>query len=107
MHLTPSLLLKGRLAAQQPHQRLEARQHRRLAASQRGAAVFVVVLVVTMLTGLGLFAVRSSTMATATSGYNRQLTQVDYITVYAVAATVSDISASEPQAVVDDPTSPR
>ena len=54
--------------------------------ARRGAAVLVVTLVVTMLTALGLFAVRSSSLATATSGHNRMLTQVHYIADYAVVA---------------------
>ncbi|MCA9620279.1 MAG: hypothetical protein KC731_14755 [Myxococcales bacterium] len=67
---------------------------------QRGAAVFVVVLVITLLTALGVYAVRSSTSALQASGFNRQLTQVHYVTDFAVIAAVADIS-SNPQAVAD------
>ena len=65
------------------------RQRRR--RTQRGAAVFVVMLVITLVAALGLFAVRSSSIANLSSGYNRQLTQVHYITDLAVAAAVADI----------------
>lgn len=67
---------------------------------QRGAAVFVVVLVITLLTALGLFAVREATTAVSASGYNRQLTQVHYVTDMAVMAAVADL-ASNPTAVAD------
>jgi hypothetical protein len=75
---------------------------RRLRArrQQRGAAVFVVVLVITLLSALGIFAVRSATTAVAASGYNRQLTQVHYITDFAIMAAVADL-ASNPSAVAD------
>jgi len=64
--------------------------------SQRGAAVFVVVLIITLLSALGLFALRSSSTAVAASGYNRQLGQTHAITNYAIAATVAVI-AQNPQ----------
>ena len=65
---------------------------------ERGAAVFVVVLVITLVTGLGVFAVRSAGIANAASGYNRQLTQVHYITDYAIHATVA-VTAGNPESV--------
>jgi len=42
--------------------------------SERGAAVFMVVLLLTMLTGIGLFAVRSAVLSTSSSGHARQMT---------------------------------
>jgi len=65
---------------------------------ERGAAVFVVVLVITLLSALGVFAVREATTAVAASGYNRQLTQVHYVTDMAVMAAVADLS-NNPSAV--------
>ncbi|MEQ9324447.1 MAG: hypothetical protein RIF41_35110 [Polyangiaceae bacterium] len=78
--------------------RLAAKARRREAES--GAAVFVVVLVITLLTALGLFAVREATTAVSASGYNRQLTQVHYVTDMAVMAAVADL-ATNPTAVAD------
>lgn len=55
--------------------------HRR---RERGAAVFIVVLLVTMLLGIGMFAARSASLATATSGHERQMTQAQYLAEYGV-----------------------
>ena len=52
----------------------------RARASERGAAVFVVVLVLTLLSALGLFAVRSATSTNLSAGYSRQMTQTHYMT---------------------------
>lgn len=71
---------------------IRALRHRR----ERGAAVFVVVLIITLLSALGLFALRSSSTAVAASGYNRQLGQTHAITNYAIASTVAVI-AQNPQ----------
>jgi len=67
-------------------------QHRvRRHAAERGAAVFVVMLVITLLTALGIFAVRSSSLSTMASGFNRQLTQTHYVADYAVVSVVGDL----------------
>jgi hypothetical protein len=65
---------------------------------ERGAAVFVVVLVIALLTGLGLFAVRSATTAIAASGYNRQLNQTHYVADMAIIGTVA-LGGDNPEAV--------
>jgi hypothetical protein len=64
-------------------------------ASQRGAAVFVVLLVITLLTTLGVFAVRSSSLSTSASGYGRQMTQTHYVAEYGIvgAAAYLDVRA--------------
>lgn len=67
-------------------------------APERGAAVFVVVLVIALLSALGLFAVRSATTAIAASGYNRQLHQVHYVADMAIITTVA-VGAENPEAV--------
>ena len=66
---------------------LRARQR----APQRGAAVFVVMLVITLLTALGIFAVRSASLSTMASGFNRQLTQTHYVADYAVLSMVGEL----------------
>ena len=46
-----------------------ARRARR--GRERGAAVFIVVLLISMLLGIGMFAARSASLSTATSGHER------------------------------------
>ena len=65
----------------------------RAARARRGAAVLMVVLIMTMLMGIGLFAARSAVLATAASGYERQATQTHYVAQYAVVATTGELSS--------------
>jgi len=62
---------------------------------QRGAAVFVVLLVVSLIGALGMYAVRSASLADLASGYMRQQVQTHYVSDYAVYALSADV-ASEP-----------
>jgi hypothetical protein len=59
---------------------------------ERGAAIFVVVLVLTMLTGIGVFAMRAASLAEAASGYDRQSTQNHYIGEYGLHGVVTELS---------------
>jgi hypothetical protein len=63
-------------------------------AGERGAAVFVVVLVITLLMGIGLFASRSSALATSAAGYERQMTQTHYLTEYAMLNATAELSTT-------------
>lgn len=56
---------------------------------QRGATVLIVFLVITMLTGIGLFAARSATLATSVAGSSKQLAQTTRIAEYAAANAVA------------------
>ena len=55
--------------------------------SQRGAAVFIVVMVLTLLTAVGIFAVRSASLADAAAGFDREGAQASLIAEYGVSAT--------------------
>jgi hypothetical protein len=61
-------------------------------ARQRGAAVFIVLLVLTVLTGIGGFAMQSAGLNQRTSGYNRQATQTAYVAEYGLLAALDEIS---------------
>jgi hypothetical protein len=74
-------------------------------ASQRGAAVFVVVMVLTSLTALGVFAVRASSMAGRAAGYERQNTQNHYVGEYGLLSAVTELSSSRRSAYVQKMTS--
>ncbi len=66
---------------------------------QRGASVLIVFLVMAMLTGIGMFAARSSTLATAVAGSSKQLLQTRYMSEYATMNATSSL-ALDPQRYV-------
>jgi len=59
---------------------------------ERGAAVFIVVMVVTLLTAVGVYAIRSASLVDVASGYNRQSLQTEYVTDYGVLLTAHELS---------------
>ena len=59
---------------------------------QRGATLFVVVLVITLLMGIGGFAARSAHIATAASGSERQMTQARYVAEYGLLFAAAKLS---------------
>lgn len=59
---------------------------------ERGATLFVVILVIAMLTGIGLFAAQASTIATSTSGGARVSTQSRYFAEGAMNLVMSKLS---------------
>ena len=62
-------------------------------ASQRGAALFVVVLVLTLLTAVGLFAAQSATLVDRASGYSRQAAQTAYLAELGVLASAAELGS--------------
>ena len=71
------------------------------APSERGAAVFVVVMVLTMLTAIGVFAIRAASMANLSSGYDRQNTQNHYVGEYGLLSAVAELSTTKRSAYVE------
>ncbi|MBK9266310.1 MAG: pilus assembly PilX N-terminal domain-containing protein [Polyangiaceae bacterium] len=59
---------------------------------ERGATVFVVVLVLAMLTGIGLFAAQASSIATSTTGAARVSTQSRYFAETAMNSVMAKLS---------------
>lgn len=57
--------------------------------AERGAAVFIVVMVLTLLTAVGIFAVRSSSLADVAAGYDREGAQAALVAQYAVTASAA------------------
>jgi len=70
-------------------------------ANQRGAAIFVVVMVLTMLTAIGVFAMRAASLTTTASGYDRQNTQNHYVGEYGLLGAVTELSTTRRSAYVD------
>ena len=46
---------------------------------ERGAAVFIVMMAIVLLTGIGVFAVRTASMVDVAAGYDRQATQTHHL----------------------------
>jgi hypothetical protein len=59
---------------------------------ERGATLFVVVLVITLLMGIGAFAARSAHIATAASGSERQMAQARYVAEYGAMFATAKLS---------------
>ena len=68
---------------------------------ERGAAVFIVVMVVTLLTAVGVFAIRSASLVDVASGYNRQSLQTEYVTDYGLLLAAHELSTQAASAYVD------
>jgi hypothetical protein len=66
---------------------------------ERGAAVFIVVMVLTLLTAVGLFAVRSASLADLAAGYDREGAQATLVAEYAVTASAAYL-ANDPSTVL-------
>jgi len=61
-------------------------------ANERGAALLVVLLVITLLMGMGAFAARSTRLSVATSGNERRMTQARYVAEYGLLVMQSKLS---------------
>jgi hypothetical protein len=64
----------------------------RPSSKERGAALFVVVLAVTLLTGVGLYSLHSSTLVARASGNQREARQTAYLAELGTLAMISDTS---------------
>ncbi|MFO0571650.1 MAG: hypothetical protein U0263_38840 [Polyangiaceae bacterium] len=68
---------------------------------ERGAAVFVVVLTITLLTAVGVFALRSASLVDQAAGYDRQASQTTYLTEYAARSVAAEIGNGAARVYVD------
>jgi hypothetical protein len=62
---------------------------------ERGAAVFMVVMVLTLISAIGVFSMRSASLVDLASGYNRQNVQAGFIAEYAARAAATYIGDNE------------
>lgn len=67
---------------------------------ERGAAVFIVVMVIVLLTAIGIVAARSASLVDEASGYSRQALQTYYLTDLAGRVATAEIG-SKPQTYLD------
>jgi len=56
---------------------------------QRGAAVFLVVMVMTIIAAIGVFSMRSASLVDLATGYNRQAIQTTFMAEYAARAAAT------------------
>lgn len=73
----------------------------RRAGTERGATIFVVLLVLTLLTTIGLFSVRAATRVTIAAGNHRQALQSLYFAEGAAALGVAQIGGPQSNLYVD------
>ncbi len=69
--------------------------------NERGAAIFVVLMVLTILTAIGVFAARAAGLNQRLSGYSRQQTQTGYMAEYGTLMVVDEVTGPKGQAYID------
>lgn len=70
-------------------------------SDERGAAVFVVVLAVTLLTAIGVFALRNASLVEQAAGYDRQASQPLYLSEYAARAVAAEVGSGAARTYID------
>lgn len=80
-------MVKSRPSPSSPARIAALRTARR--QGERGAAVFIVVMVLSLLTAVGLFAVRSASLADLAAGYDREGAQAALVAEYAITASAA------------------
>ncbi|GMV18071.1 MAG: hypothetical protein HS104_15550 [Polyangiaceae bacterium] len=68
---------------------------------QSGAAVFVVVLAITLLTAVGVFALRSASLVDQAAGYDRQASQTLYVSELAGRAVAAEVGDGAARTYID------
>jgi len=74
--------------------RLLVLRHRRL-QSERGNALFIVLMVITLLTAVGIFAMRAASLSNQAAGYNRQGVQTLYLAEFAARSVAAELVGKE------------
>ncbi len=74
--------------------------------AERGAAVFLVVLILTLLTALGVFAVRSASLADVAAGFDREGAQASLIAQYGITATAAYVGTGVSETIIGSMTAP-
>jgi hypothetical protein len=62
--------------------------------------VFIVVMVMTLLAAIGIFAVRATSLVDLASGFNRQAIQTSYLSQYGTMAALAQLGSGTAQAYV-------
>jgi hypothetical protein len=67
----------------------------RVRSGERGAALFIVVLIVTLLTAIGVFAAHATGMSQSASGYSRRSASAFYLGEFAMNLVSADMAGKE------------
>ena len=67
----------------------------RVRAKERGAALFVVVMVIVLLSAIGIFSVRAASLVDVSAGHNRQAVQTAYIAEFGARAAASELVGTQ------------
>jgi len=78
------------------------RRERRARGEERGAALFIVVLVITLLTAIGIFAARAASLVDVAAGYDRQAVQTQYLAEYGLRSSTARLANGEGSAVLNE-----
>jgi hypothetical protein len=62
---------------------------------QRGNAVFIVLLAISLLTAVGMYSMRAASLTYLAVGYNRQSTQAGYIAEFAARSVAAEMAGNE------------
>lgn len=74
--------------------------------AERGAAVFLVVLILTLITALGVFALRSASLADVAAGFDREGAQAALIAQYGITATAAYVGTGVSDTIISKMKSP-
>jgi hypothetical protein len=75
-----------------PNERIRQLVRRR---RERGSALFITVMVITVLTAMGMFSMHAASLADQASGYNRQGVQTTYVAEFAARAVTAELVGKE------------
>jgi hypothetical protein len=76
------------------------RRHKSRHEAERGAAVFIVVMVLTLLTAVGIFAVRSASLAEVAAGYDREAAQATLVAQYATTTAAAYLATPAADTII-------
>jgi hypothetical protein len=69
--------------------------------NERGAAVFIVVLVITLLTAIGVYALRNASLVDRAAGYDRVSSQTAYLSEYAARSATAELGNGTARTYLD------
>jgi Tfp pilus assembly protein PilX len=70
-------------------------QHLTRRRRQRGSALFITVMVITVLTAIGMFSMHAASLADRAAGFNRQGVQTMYVAEFAARAVTAEMVGKE------------